>query len=81
MTVVGDTTGGGSGNPSVFPLREGYGISVSRWIEYTADRMPIEWRGIAPDSALVFSDAAVVAGADETLAAALSLAQRLSGAR
>lgn len=79
VTVVGDTTGGGSGNPSVYPLREGYGISVSRWIEYTADREPIEWRGIAPDSVVVFTDAAVVAGADETMAAGLSLARRLSG--
>ncbi len=79
VTVVGDTTGGGSGNPSVYPLREGYGISVSRWIEYTAERMPIEWRGIPPDSVVAFSDGAVVAGADETLAAALALAHRLGG--
>ncbi len=79
VTVVGDTTGGGSGNPSVYPLREGYGVSVSRWIEYTAERQPIEWRGIAPDSVVSFGDAAVVAGDDETLAAALSMARRFSG--
>lgn len=80
VTVVGDTTGGGSGNPSVFPLREGYGISVSRWIEYTADRVPIEWRGIAPDSVISFTDGGVVAGTDETLAAALVIAKRLAAA-
>jgi Peptidase family S41/Tricorn protease C1 domain len=68
VIVVGDTTGGGSGNPSVFPLREGYGYSVSRWIEYTADRAPIEWRGIAPDVAVPFTEAALQRGEDETLA-------------
>jgi hypothetical protein len=81
VTLVGDTTGGGSGNPSVYPLRDGYGISVSRWIEYTADRQPIEWRGIAPDSTVAFSEAAVAAGEDETLTYALDLAVRLPAAR
>lgn len=76
VVVVGDTTGGGSGNPSVFPLREGHGYSVSRWIEYTADRQPIEWRGIAPDVAVPFSDAALQAGEDETLAFARLVAAR-----
>lgn len=80
VTVVGDTTGGGSGNPSVFPLRDGYGISVSRWIEYTADRLPIEWRGIAPDSVVSFSEGGVTAGTDETLAGALAIARRLAAA-
>ncbi|MFN8666916.1 MAG: S41 family peptidase [Gemmatimonadaceae bacterium] len=74
VTLVGDTTGGGSGNPAVFPVRAGYGFSVSRWIEYTADRQPIEWKGIAPDLAVSFSDAAVVLGDDETLTAALAYA-------
>jgi hypothetical protein len=75
--VVGDTTGGGSGNPSVYPLREGYGFALSRWIEYTADGQPIEGRGIAPDVAVPFGDGAVAAGEDETLRHALALARRL----
>ena len=74
VTLVGDTTGGGSGNPAVFPVREGYGFSVSRWIEYTATRQPIEWKGIAPALAVPFSDASVVLGDDETLTAALAYA-------
>ena len=78
VVVVGDTTGGGSGNPSVFPLRDGYGISVSRWIEYTADRVPIEGRGIAPDRVVPHDPGAVAAGEDETLAAALVLARQLA---
>ena len=77
VTVVGDTTGGGSGNPSVFPLRGGWGVSVSRWIEFTADRQVIEWRGIAPDSSVAFSDAAVAAGEDETLRYAVAFATRI----
>lgn len=81
VTLVGDTTGGGSGNPSVYPLREGYGISVSRWIEYTSTRQPIEWRGIAPDSVVAFSDGEVSGGRDETLAYALGLVSRLPAAR
>ena len=53
VVVVGDTTGGGSGNPSVFSLREGYGFSVVAVGSSTpADRSPIEWRGIAPDVAV-----------------------------
>lgn len=81
VTLVGDTTGGGSGNPSVYPLREGYGISVSRWIEYTSTKQPIEWRGIAPDSVVAFSDGEVSGGRDETLAYALGLVSRLPAAR
>lgn len=81
VTLVGDTTGGGSGNPSVYPLREGYGISVSRWIEYTSTKQPIEWRGIAPDSVVAFSDGEVSGGRDETLAYALELVSRLPAAR
>lgn len=77
VVVIGDTTGGGSGNPSVYPLREGYGFSVSRWIEYTADRVPIEWRGIAPDVAVPFTEGALLAGEDETLAFARGAAARI----
>jgi hypothetical protein len=80
VVVVGDTTGGGSGNPSVYPLREGYGFALSRWIEYTDDGQPIEGRGIVPDRVVPFTDAAVAAGEDETLRAALGLARRLARA-
>jgi len=78
VIVVGDTTGGGSGHPSVYPLREGYGFALSRWIEYTDDLQPIEGRGIAPDRAVPYRDAAVAAGDDETLRYALALARRVA---
>lgn len=79
VTDVGDTTEGGAGHPSVFPLRDGYGISVSRWIEYTADRQPIDGRGIAPDRAVAYDPEAVALGEDETLAVALEMARPLAG--
>jgi len=52
-------------------------MSVSRWIECTADRQVIEWRGIAPDSSVAFSDARVAAGDDETLRYAVAFATRI----
>ena len=49
VTLIGDTTGGGTGNPGRYNLRMGWTYTVSRWIEYTADRQIIEWNGIQPD--------------------------------
>jgi hypothetical protein len=49
VTVVGDTTGGGSGSPVLRDLPNGWLIRVPRWIEYTADRIPYEERGLFPD--------------------------------
>jgi C-terminal processing protease CtpA/Prc len=48
VTLIGDTTGGGSGNPAVYALSSGWQYSVSTWIAYTADTTVIEWRGIPP---------------------------------
>jgi C-terminal processing protease CtpA/Prc len=49
VTIAGDTTGGGSGNPATFDLGGGWQYSVPRWIEYTASLQVIEWKGIAPN--------------------------------
>lgn len=48
VIVIGDTTGGASGNPAVFSLGNGWSFTVPQWIEYGPDRQPIEGRGIAP---------------------------------
>jgi hypothetical protein len=48
VTVVGDTTGGGSGNPAMYDLGGGWQYSVPRWIEYTSAMQVVEWKGIAP---------------------------------
>jgi C-terminal processing protease CtpA/Prc len=52
VTVIGDTTGGASGNPASFALGSGWQFTVPRWMEYGPDREPIEWRGVAPHLAL-----------------------------
>lgn len=49
VTVMGDTTGGSSGNPGVHALGGGWSYTVPRWIAYTADGRIIEWQGIPPD--------------------------------
>jgi hypothetical protein len=73
VTILGDTTGGGTGNPGEHELGDGWKYTVSRWIEWTADRRVIEWQGIPPDVVVPWDTAAVRAGRDVVLEAALSL--------
>jgi len=72
-TVVGDTTGSGSGNPATYELGNGWKYTVSRWVAMTADRVPFEGRGIPPDVYARWNLAAVGAGRDPVLSAALQL--------
>lgn len=48
VIVLGDTTGGASGNPATVALGNGWQFTVPQWIEYGPDHEPIEWRGVAP---------------------------------
>jgi hypothetical protein len=48
-TFVGDTTGGGSGNPIARELPNGWLLHVPRWRQVTADREIYEGVGLAPD--------------------------------
>ena len=52
VTVIGDTTGGASGNPKTISLGNGWSFSVPRWIEFGPDRQPIEWKGVPPSVAV-----------------------------
>ena len=72
VTVLGDTTGGASGNPHNYPLGDGWSYSVSLWIEWTADRRVIEWNGIPPDAFVAWDTTAVRNGLDPVLDAALA---------
>lgn len=81
VTVVGDTSGGGSGAPSLFPLRNGWGFTLSRRIEFTARLERIEGRGVAPDVAIPFSASALAQGRDESLESALAIARRRAAMR
>lgn len=55
VTVIGDTTGGSSGNPATHALGNGWQFTVPRWMEYTPERLPIEGRGVAPHVAIGWS--------------------------
>lgn len=72
VTILGDTTGGGTGNPQDYALGDGWRYTVSRWIEWTADRRVIEWQGIPPDVVVPWDTAAVRAGRDVVMEAALA---------
>ena len=74
VTLVGDQTGGGSGNPGTFPLAGGWSYTVSRWIEYTADHQVIEDVGIAPQVFVSASAADFAQGKDPVLDWALTSA-------
>ncbi len=76
VRLVGDTTFGGSGNPGEFPLRGGWTMRVSRWIEYTTRDVIIEDHGIAPAEVVRGDDAVRAAGRDAVLEHALRLAAR-----
>lgn len=71
VTIMGDTTGGSSGNPAVHRLRD-WQYSVPRWIEWTADRRVIEWNGIPPDIFVAWNQSEVSLGRDPVLSAALA---------
>ena len=71
VTILGDTTGGSSGNPGRHRLGA-WSYTVSRWIEWTADRHVIEWNGIPPDSVVAWDAGEVGAGRDPVLAAAMA---------
>lgn len=49
VTLIGDTTRGGSGFPREFELDNGVHYTVPRWIAYTDDMVVIEDQGIDPD--------------------------------
>jgi hypothetical protein len=72
VTVLGDTTGGGSANPREMPIvvggrDTGWRYSVSQWQERLATGALIEWQGIAPAEVLPWDLARVAAGRDPIL--------------
>ena len=52
VTVVGDTTGGGSANPAERTLPIGWTYTVSRWLVTTPEGTTFEGTGLAPDIAV-----------------------------
>ena len=74
VVVVGDTTGGGMGNPISRELPNGWLYRLSRWRVYDADRnLIVDGEGIAPDVPLQLSPEDEADGRDTILEAALEL--------
>lgn len=79
VTVIGDTTGGASGNPATFALGGGWSYTVPQWIEYGPDRSPIEWHGVAPHVVLPWMPSAYDRDRDPLIDAAVGVLAERNG--
>lgn len=79
VTVIGDTTGGASGNPATFALSAGWSFTVPQWIEFGPDRQPIEWRGVPPHHALPWIPSLYERDRDPLIDAAVGWLAELNG--
>ncbi len=71
VTVIGDTTGGGSANPIALTLPNGWTYRVSRWIQYTAQKTVFEGTGLPPNIPLWITPADSASGRDAILERAI----------
>ncbi len=78
VMIVGDTTGGASGGPTVHELANGWTYELSEWIEYTVNRQMFEGTGLAPDVVVKPTAADAEEGVDSVLEVTLTLAQSSS---
>jgi hypothetical protein len=74
VVVVGDTTGGGYGNPIGRELPNGWTFRVPRWIELLPDGTPLrDGVGLPPDTTVRISSEDEAAGVDAILETAVEL--------
>lgn len=73
VRTVGDTTGGGSGNPIARELPNGWVLHVPRWQVWAADGTFFEGVGLAPDLPVQMTDADRARGRDTILERALQI--------
>ncbi|MCB9834099.1 MAG: hypothetical protein H6807_16680 [Planctomycetes bacterium] len=66
-TLIGNPTGGSSGNPQPHDLGFGLQLNLPSWIAYDAEGRPFEGCGIAPDLVVPCSMADLRAGRDPVL--------------
>ena len=78
--MVGDTTGGASGNPTTFTLGNGRRFAVPRWFEFGPDKRPIEGHGVAPHLAMRWDPASYDSARDPLIDAAVGLLGERNGA-
>ncbi len=70
-TIIGDTTGGGSGNPIVSSLPNGWGMRVSNTQKELPEGRDYQYTGIYPDIAVWISSADSANGIDTILERAI----------
>jgi carboxyl-terminal processing protease len=73
VTVVGDTTGGGAGNPIGRELPNGWGVRLSRWRATTPEGFSYEGIGLPPDVPVWISEDDGKAGRDSIVEKALEI--------
>jgi hypothetical protein len=73
VQTVGDTTGGGFGNPIFRELSNGWVYRLSHWQMQTADGQQLEGIGVAPDYLQAISRADSLAGRDAILERAIEV--------
>jgi len=71
VTVIGDTTGGGSGNPIIRELPNGWTYRFSRWQMTTLEGTFFEGTGLPPDQAVWITPADSAAGRDPIIEQAI----------
>jgi carboxyl-terminal processing protease len=79
VTVIGDTTGGASGNPATFALGNGWRFTVPRWLEFGPDKRPIEGRGVPPHLAMAWDPTNYDSTRDPLIDAAVGLLGERNG--
>lgn len=72
VTVVGDTTGGGAGNPITRELSNGWVYRIPRWIVLAPDGTSHEGVGLAPEVFVQFDPADATVVSDPVLDSALA---------
>jgi hypothetical protein len=70
---VGDTTGGGAGNPIARELPNGWSYRIPRWIAYAPDTVSFEGVGLAPDTTVWISTDDATQHRDTILEVALAM--------
>ena len=74
--IIGDTTGGGSGNPIQRELPNGWIYRLSNWQEVNSQMVYFEGIGIAPDSVVWITRQDSINGADRILETAVAVIEK-----
>ena len=76
VTIVGDTTGGGTGNPIFRELPNGWAYRLSTKYAVTADNLLVDGKGICPDIAILTSVEDSINGIDRILEKGIEIIEK-----